>query len=248
MNSVWHISNVEYSLRILLALLCGGLIGFEREWSRHAAGFRTHILVCLGSAALMLLSIYGFSQFVAEANVRLDPTRLAAQVISGIGFLGAGAIMRNGNVITGLTTAASIWIVAAIGLCLGAGFYYVASLSTALVLISLFVFSKWERKLLHRRSHHEVVIHVVYNSGIIEDIMNIFQEQKVQVVGMEMKEASHSIGEQGMELRFRLKSSSLEQIIKAIARIGVRGEVVTMDAGKLEVYSIIGARTAAAKR
>lgn len=106
---------------MVLAAVLGGLVGMEREWNNHAAGFRTHILVCLGAATIMLLSIYGFSQFVNEANVRMDPARLAAQVISGVGFLGAGAILRNGPVISGLTTAASVWVVAAIGLCVGAG-------------------------------------------------------------------------------------------------------------------------------
>lgn len=102
--SVWEITHLELALRMILAVVLGGLIGIEREWSNHAAGFRTHILVCLGSATIMLLSSYGFSQFVNEGSVRMDPARLAAQVISGIGFLGAGAILRNGNMIKGLTT------------------------------------------------------------------------------------------------------------------------------------------------
>lgn len=92
-------------------MLLGGLIGFERERSNHAAGLRTHILVCLGSTLIMLLSIYGFSDFVDEINVRIDPARLATAVITGIGFLGAGTILFTGKSITGLTTAASIWVV-----------------------------------------------------------------------------------------------------------------------------------------
>lgn len=120
---LWNISYVDLSLRIVISLLLGGLIGLEREWHNHAAGFRTHILVCVGSTMIMLLSIYGFGDFSNEYNVRMDPARLAAQVVSGIGFLGAGAIIRNGSSISGLTTAASIWVVAAIGLCVGAGFF-----------------------------------------------------------------------------------------------------------------------------
>lgn len=122
MTNPWVIDQVHITIRLVLALFLGGLIGFEREVSSHAAGLRTHILVCVGSALVMLLSMYGFSAFVNEVNVRLDPSRLAAQVISGIGFLGAGTIIFNGRSITGLTTAASLWVVAGIGLAVGAGF------------------------------------------------------------------------------------------------------------------------------
>lgn len=128
--TVWQISLFEMTLRLLLALVLGGLIGLERELGGHSAGFRTHILVCLGSAVIVLLSMYGFSDFAAEPNVRLDPARLAAQVISGVGFLGAGTIMRNGFGVSGLTTAASLWVSAAIGLSAGAGFYYGAVIAT----------------------------------------------------------------------------------------------------------------------
>src|SRR5690606_5699650 len=143
--AVWQISEWELTMRILFALVIGGLIGLEREFGQHSAGFRTHILVCLGSALIMLLSIYGFSVSVDAPNVRTDPARLAAQVISGIGFLGAGTILRNGNSISGLTTAASLWVVAALGLAVGAGFYYGAALTTLLVLVCLFVLNKLER-------------------------------------------------------------------------------------------------------
>src|SRR5690606_33783196 len=97
MHDIWQISYVNLTLRILISAILGGMIGLEREWNNHAACFRTHILVCLGSTSIMLLSIYGFSQFSMEENVRMDPARLAAQVVSGIGFLGAGAILRRGD-------------------------------------------------------------------------------------------------------------------------------------------------------
>src|SRR5690554_5987686 len=93
-TGLWEISYLDASLRILLSLVLGGLIGLEREWHNHAAGLRTHILVCVGATIIMLLSIYGFGDFAGEFNVRMDPARLAAQVVSGIGFLGAGAIIR----------------------------------------------------------------------------------------------------------------------------------------------------------
>lgn len=144
----WYIDNLHITLRLLLAMVLGGVVGLEREQANHPAGLRTHILVCLGSALLMLLSIYGFSQFVYEENVRIDPARLATAVITGIGFLGAGTIIFTGKAIAGLTTAASLWVVAAIGLAVGAGFYFPSILTTGLVLVNLFAFNKLEQRYL----------------------------------------------------------------------------------------------------
>src|SRR5690606_39922495 len=110
------------------------------------AGFRTHILVCLGSALIMLISIYGVSDFIKEENVRADPARLAAQVVSGIGFLGAGTILRHGLTVSGLTTAASLWVVAGIGLAVGAGYMFGAVLTTILTLVSLELLNRMERR------------------------------------------------------------------------------------------------------
>ena len=108
-------------LRLIVATLFGGLIGLERESHKRPAGFRTHILVCIGSALVMMISQYAFLEF--SGKLGYDPGRIAAQVISGIGFLGAGTILREGSTIKGLTTAASLWVVAGIGLAVGTGFY-----------------------------------------------------------------------------------------------------------------------------
>ncbi|MCR8844921.1 MgtC/SapB family protein [Paenibacillus sp. SC116] len=140
----WVIDWWPLTQRLVLAALLGGIIGLERERSRHAAGVRTHMLVSMGSALIMLLSLYGFSMFVDEDNVRMDPARLSAQVISGIGFLGAGTIIRDGLSVKGLTTAASIWVAAAIGLSVGAGFYYGALLTCVLTIIALWLMNKME--------------------------------------------------------------------------------------------------------
>ena len=184
--SIWHIDYVHLALRMLLAAVLGGLVGIEREWSNHSAGFRTHILVCLGSATIMLLSIYGFSDFTNEANVRIDPARLAAQVISGIGFLGAGAIMRNGNMIKGLTTAASVWVVAAIGLCVGAGFYVGAFLCTLMALISLYILNIWEKSLFSSRKHYQVKLKIVNNPDTVKQLVSLLGELKLQIVHFNM--------------------------------------------------------------
>jgi len=129
-----HITEYEIALRLLLACIFGGILGYERERNDSPAGFRTHILVSLGSALIMVLSMYGFNDFI---SVNKDPARLAAQVVSGIGFLGAGTILRDETSIKGLTTAASLWVVAAIGLAAGAGFYFSALFVTVLVFVTL---------------------------------------------------------------------------------------------------------------
>lgn len=130
--------------RLLLAALLGGLIGLEREAAGRAAGLRTHTLVSVGSALIMMTSIYLFEAYRGAASA--DPARLAAQVVSGIGFLGAGTIIRSGLNITGLTTAASLWVVSAVGLSVGCGFWRAAAFTTALVLIGLIIFGKFVHK------------------------------------------------------------------------------------------------------
>lgn len=131
------LSDLEMLIRLLSAAALGSLIGFERERLLWAAGIRTHMLVCVGSCLIMLVSQYGFSNILSHQNIVLDPSRIAAQVVSGIGFLGAGSIIARGEIVKGLTTAASIWTVAAIGLAVGGGLYLAAGASTVIILIIL---------------------------------------------------------------------------------------------------------------
>ncbi|MCV4235554.1 MgtC/SapB family protein [Virgibacillus sp. LDC1] len=190
MNNPWVIDNVSILLRLLLAMLLGGLIGFERERSNHAAGLRTHILVCLGSTLIMLLSIYGFSDFVDEINVRIDPARLATAVITGIGFLGAGTILFTGKSITGLTTAASIWVVGAVGLAVGAGFYFASIVSTVLILLNLVVFNKLEQRYIRGSKLHLITIHAANTPNILDDISVVLEEQEFVIKKLIVNERS----------------------------------------------------------
>ena len=132
-TSVPSLSWPEVLLRLALAAALGGAIGFERELREREAGLRTHTLVSVGSALFTIAGAYGFRDFHGS----FDPTRVAAQIVTGIGFLGAGAIIRQGLSVRGLTTAATLWVVAAIGLTCGAGYYAAAVITTALVLLSL---------------------------------------------------------------------------------------------------------------
>jgi putative Mg2+ transporter-C (MgtC) family protein len=128
----WHIV-----IRVAVAAGLGGAIGMERELREREAGFRTHLLVSVGSALFTIVSAYGFHDFRYGHGINYDPTRIAAQIVTGIGFIGAGAILRQGLSVRGLTTAATLWVVAAIGMASGAGFYSAAVITTVAVLISL---------------------------------------------------------------------------------------------------------------
>lgn len=134
------IADHDILVRLLIAVALGGLVGLEREMRDHPAGLRTHILVSVGACLFTLVSAYGFSDFArapATEAVRADVTRIASQVVVGIGFLGGGAILRYDGSVRGLTTAASLWVTAAVGLSVGAGFVLGAVVSVALVLVSL---------------------------------------------------------------------------------------------------------------
>lgn len=131
------LGNAELVARLVLAAAMGGLIGFERERLLWAAGLRTHMLVSVGACLFMLVSAFGFGDVLGRAGVVLDPSRVAAQVVSGIGFLGAGTILLRGEIVKGLTTAASLWAVAAVGLAVGGGLYVGAVAATLIILLIL---------------------------------------------------------------------------------------------------------------
>jgi putative Mg2+ transporter-C (MgtC) family protein len=143
------ITDTQMLWRLLLAAVLGGIVGLERELHEKAAGFRTHILVCLGSCIVMITSMHIFEIYKGIADV--DPSRIAAQVVSGIGFLGAGTIIRSRTSVIGLTTAASLWSIAAVGLAIGSGLYLVAFFSVILILLCLLVLNKIEHLLVVNR-------------------------------------------------------------------------------------------------
>ncbi|WP_173917987.1 MgtC/SapB family protein [Halobacillus sp. Marseille-Q1614] len=180
-----------FFIRLMAALVLSGIIGFERELKNHSAGFRTHILVGMGSCLMMLLSIYGFESFIEEYdNVRFDPARIPSYVISGIGFLGAGTIIVNGMTIRGLTTAASIWTVAGLGLVVGAGMYGVAIVATALVLLSLIFLNNIERKYVSHYFKNSYVV-VVEDDAKVSDILTIFDDENLVVKKVEIQKGNN---------------------------------------------------------
>ena len=150
-----HLINLDYMLRILIAVIFGFCIGLERELTNKYAGLRTHILVCLGACVFTLISIYGFPTFAPGDNVLIDQatgirdtSRVAAQIVTGIGFIGAGTVLRNGPIVLGLTTAATLWIAASIGMACGAGMFEIAFAGTLLSILTLVSIRVFERKVL----------------------------------------------------------------------------------------------------
>ncbi len=174
------IDHWEIALRLLLAVILGGLIGFERESHNRPAGFRTHILVCAGSALIMMVSAYGFTGQIGEGFVS-DPGRIAAGVVTGVGFLGAGTILQQRGNIRGLTTAASIWVVSGVGLATGIGFYLGAALTTMFVLVSLMLLRQTERNFLVRKRLKRLHIRAIDQPGLLGRIGLALGEYTVNI-------------------------------------------------------------------
>ena len=161
----------DFVWRLVLAALFGTIIGLDREYREKEAGFRTHFLVSLGSALMMIVSQYGFSEILTHDGVSLDPSRIAAQVVSGIGFIGAGTIIFNHQIVRGLTTAASLWATAGIGLTAGAGMSWLALAATILTLVALEGLSLVFRSLGSRRM--VVVFSAADRTGVADTLDRI---------------------------------------------------------------------------
>lgn len=192
----------EILLRLGLAAFFGGIIGLERERKEWAAGLRTHMMVCLGASLIMIVSTYGFSDILGYKNVVLDPSRIAAQVVSGIGFIGAGTILflREG-IIRGLTTAAGLWTVAAIGLAVGGGMYTAAFLTTVIALIILWVLNPIESYFFKRYKHKTLKL-ITGSKSKSAEIINRFMEHK----SLEISDFSLSKLEKGFVISFKFKA------------------------------------------
>lgn len=150
---ITDINNHEILLKLVLSLFLGFVLGMEREITNKTAGLRTHILICLGSTVFTILSIHAFGTYYMRDGILIqnDPARIAAQILTGIGFIGGGAVLHHGTNVTGLTTAATIWITASIGMAVGAGSYQLAAVTTLISFVVLVLIRKFETKVL---SHH----------------------------------------------------------------------------------------------
>ena len=194
---------LELSARLVIAAVLGGLIGVERELHEHPAGMRTHLLVAVGCSLFTVISIYGFQGGPAGSGA-VDPSRLAAQVVTGIGFLGAGAILKYGTSIRGLTTAASLWATAAIGIAVGTGQFVLAAVGTVIVLFSLWPLSRVAHALRMRNGQTLRVRVLVGHLDSLAQISKVLRDQRIMIeaVQTQRRDASHT----ELELELRLPS------------------------------------------
>lgn len=194
-----NIVNIDYIIRISIAVIFGFCIGLERELTNKYAGLRTHILVCLGACVFTLISIYGFPTFAPGDNVDImqatgirDTSRVAAQIVTGIGFIGAGTVLRNGPIVLGLTTAATLWIAASIGMACGAGMFEIAFAGTLLSILTLVMIRVLEKNFLPNSTKRtkRIKISIVCQNDFLETIQDFVIDKFQEISGLSKKQLS----------------------------------------------------------
>ena len=171
--------------RLILAAVLSGIVGFEREFHGRSAGFRTHILLCVGSTLIMITSVHIFDVYSGRASI--DPARLAAGVVTGIGFLGAGTIMRYRASVRGLTTAASLWVVTGIGLAVGSGLYFGSIVTTALAVITLMFFGRLEHAMIRKDWYKTVIVETKDGMEHLKSIRKVLAEFGAEITDFEVE-------------------------------------------------------------
>ncbi|NMM63822.1 MgtC/SapB family protein [Clostridium sp. P21] len=183
----------EVVARLLLAIIIGGLIGYEREYKNRPAGFRTHILVCIGACVISMIQLYDVEKTVEMivknpqlgSALKADIGRIGAQVVSGVGFLGAGTILHEKGSVKGLTTAASLWVVACIGLAVGLGYYVLSILSTVAVVIALVSLKKFESKFIDKANLVKLEVEYIDKQGMVQMVNGYFEGKNIKIKNIE---------------------------------------------------------------
>lgn len=210
--------------RLLMATALGALIGVEREYHAKEAGVRTHLLVAVGSCLFMILSAYGFDAFLDQDHVSFDPSRIAAQVVTGIGFLGAGTIILQKQVVRGLTTAAGVWVTAAIGLACGIGMYLIAAVTTVIVIASLGLINVF---LPYVSQCDRRITFLVEDYVVLTEVMENLRREKITVLNYEMhKDAEENNGKMLVSLEVRMQRYDNIKSISSILRNFQKVELV----------------------
>ncbi|MDY6380876.1 MAG: MgtC/SapB family protein [Synergistales bacterium] len=212
----------DYIIRLLLAAVLGGVIGLEREYHAKEAGFRTHVLVAVGSALFMLISQYGFDAFLGVKSVSFDPSRIASQVVTGIGFIGAGTIIFQKKFIRGLTTAAGIWVTGAIGLACGCGMYFIAAVTTAIVILVLSIINYFLKKLTFR---HISIVFSCSEQTQIEKILNNLKTDNIVIKECSIEKQSNYI----VSLEIRTKRYKYNTLISEIYDKFSQAEIISLE-------------------
>ncbi len=210
------VTELEVVVRLVLSFFMGAILGLERETHDRPAGLRTFILVSVGSTLVMIVSM-GL-RTLYPANAGIDPGRIAAQVVTGIGFLGAGTIMREGPFIRGLTTAAGLWVVSAIGLAVGAGFYLIAATATALSLISLTLLARVERSLIGGKGFGRMTVVTSDEPGQLGRVASVLGEMGIDIKDIRMTPRDEGLIEIEMRVRTPQKDA-LKRAIQAISAL-----------------------------
>nr|WP_218184962.1 MgtC/SapB family protein [Paenibacillus sp. 1_12] len=210
----------EYLLRVILAGICGALVGYERKNRMKEAGIRTHFVVALGASLMMIISKYGFQDQTGWENLAFDPSRIAAQVVSGVGFLGAGMIFMQRLTIKGLTTAAGIWATAGVGMAIGAGLYVLG----AGVAIIIFV----AQKLLHGRFNwlaspktEQLIIRITNEAGATHKIQQLLEEKNISILSFHAESSGNNSEDITLEMIVRFPGSyRVEQLLPIVQEAG----------------------------
>jgi putative Mg2+ transporter-C (MgtC) family protein len=211
-NQQW--ATIAIVLKLLMAMACGGAIGFEREIKRKAAGLRTNVLICMGAALYMIIS-----RHISGGAAYTDPARLAAQVVTGIGFLGAGVIMQSRGSVTGLTTAASIFVVGAIGIGIGEGMFGIATLSTVLIIVVLVVLRRVENEIIRRKRLFQYTLMTPDPAEFLERLMDVLEEEHLRLEDFDVNE----LGTGEHQVRFGV-ITSIDGNRRLLNRLGKLGK------------------------
>jgi putative Mg2+ transporter-C (MgtC) family protein len=200
--------------RLILAAILSGIVGFEREFHGRSAGFRTHILLCVGSTLIMITSVHIFD--VYSGRTPIDPARLAAGVVTGIGFLGAGTIMRYRASVRGLTTAASLWVVTGIGLAVGSGLYFGSLVTTALAVITLMFFGRLEHAMIRKDWYKTIIIELKDGMERLKIVRKMLAEYGAEITDFEIErseDGAHMVLMIGVKLSTSHNEAALIQDI-----------------------------------
>ncbi|GHT53617.1 methyltransferase [Spirochaetia bacterium] len=217
-------TEIDMIIRLGLGFLAGAIIGFERASRRQVAGIRTHALISTGATLLMLLSIWLPQEYIGLKNG--DPGRIAAQIVSGIGFLGAGAIIRLGNNIRGLTTAASLWLIAAVGMAIGAGMFIAAAVTEVISLITLIVLDKFERQLFPSARNKMLELNYKNSSPSIQEALDVLQIYGIRAQSVDVVQSTSRWKKgEGAKLRLMVSIPDTTDLSKLAKALKASGEV-----------------------
>ena len=211
-----YLIQLDYLLRLLIAALCGTAIGYERKNRMKEAGIRTHFIVALGSSLIMIISKYGFQDQIGWHNLALDPARVAAQVVTGVGFLGAGIIFMQRERIKGLTTAAGIWATAGIGLAIGSGLYFVGVIAAIIVIVGQILLHS-KIKWLSSPKTELLNLQILNEPGTVQEVYKFFKEQNVTVLNIKTKVNKESAAV--IDLRLVIRVSEWFDTLELVATL-----------------------------